>query len=406
MRSLDVAALRADTPGLAGSSTIHLNAAGAALPPACVVECVSSYLATEARCGGYETVDACAAALHKPYTALAQLLDCDASDVSILSSATAAWRAAVSGLLAALPPGATIVAAAAEYGSNAMTLLQAAARVGGRVIFLPDAPNGGLDLPALRAALSTTPAPALLFLTHVPTSSGRVYDAVAAGEAAAAAGVPFILDATQSIGQLPVSLRATRASWLVGTSRKYLRGPRGAAFVASTPEARRRWPPTTIDVWSADWTSERSITPATATGRVYEEYEMSFAAKAGLGAAVEHALSLDSHAVATRIRTLAATARTALTAIPGVAVHDVGPALCGIVSFTVAGVRCADVRAVLAAGTPSIRVHVSTAASTRVDFDARGLSEIVRASFHYYNEESEVDHLAAAVAEIARRVGE
>ena len=87
---------------------------------------------------------------------------------------------------------------------------------------------------------------------------------------------------------------------------------------------------------------------------------------------------------------LAAAARAALAAVPDVTVHDTGPILCGIVSFTVAGVPCGEVRAALAARRPRpIRVHVSTAASTRIDFDARRLIEVVRASFHYYNEDGD-----------------
>jgi selenocysteine lyase/cysteine desulfurase len=45
-------------------------------------------------------------------------------------------------------------------------------------------------------------------------------------------------------------------------------------------------------------------------------------------------------------------------------------------------------------------VTVSTSASTRVDFDLRGLDEVVRASFHYYNTCEQVDHFIAALSYI------
>jgi cysteine desulfurase / selenocysteine lyase len=46
-----------------------------------------------------------------------------------------------------------------------------------------------------------------------------------------------------------------------------------------------------------------------------------------------------------------------------------------------------------------INVSVSGVGSTLLDFMARGLTEVVRASVHAYNSETEVESLLAAVAE-------
>lgn len=68
----------------------------------------------------------------------------------------------------------------------------------------------------------------LVAVTHVPTSSGRVYDASAVGRVCRCHGVPFLLDACQSVGHLPVDVQEIGCDFLTGTSRKYLRGPRCA----------------------------------------------------------------------------------------------------------------------------------------------------------------------------------
>lgn len=60
------------------------------------------------------------------------------------------------------------------------------------------------------------PKPALVSISHVPTSSGRVYDAQAVGAAAAAAGVPFLLDACQSVGQMPLDVQQLQCDFLTG----------------------------------------------------------------------------------------------------------------------------------------------------------------------------------------------
>ena len=65
--------------------------------------------------------------------------------------------------------------------------------------------------------------------------AGRVYDAEGVGRIASEHGVPFLLDACQSAGQMPLDVAALRCDWLTGTARKYLRGPRGIGFLyAST----------------------------------------------------------------------------------------------------------------------------------------------------------------------------
>ena len=66
-------------------------------------------------------------------------------------------------------------------------------------------------------------------------AAGRVYDADGVGRVACERGVPFLLDACQSAGQMPLDVAALRCDWLTGTARKYLRGPRGVGFLyAST----------------------------------------------------------------------------------------------------------------------------------------------------------------------------
>lgn len=48
-----------------------------------------------------------------------------------------------------------------------------------------------------------------------------------------------------------------------------------------------------------------------------------------------------------------------------------------------------------------INVSVSRIGSTRIDYERRGLSEVVRASVHYYNTEAELQRFLTAVAGLA-----
>jgi cysteine desulfurase/selenocysteine lyase len=69
---LDLGRIRADTPGC--KDVVHLNNAGAALPPAPVLDTVLRHLELEARVGGYEAADAATERLTRSYDLLARLI--------------------------------------------------------------------------------------------------------------------------------------------------------------------------------------------------------------------------------------------------------------------------------------------------------------------------------------------
>jgi selenocysteine lyase/cysteine desulfurase len=69
---------------------------------------------------------------------------------------------------------------------------------------------------------------------------------------------------------------------------------------------------------------------------------------------------------------------------------------CGIVTFSVRALAAVEVAAALAED--QINVSVSLPKDTLLDFDERGLPEIVRASVHYFNTEEEVQRAVRLVA--------
>jgi cysteine desulfurase / selenocysteine lyase len=127
---------------------------------------------------------------------------------------------------------------------------------------------------------------------------------------------------------------------------------------------------------------------------------MSFAAKVGLGIAVEQCLEIGTTAIWHRVQTLAHVLREALSAgdVPHVRLRDRGKTLCGIVSFTVDEKPCSEI--VNALRSQNINVSVSKRPSSRFDFEKRQLDEVVRASVHYYNTEEECHRLVEAIAKM------
>lgn len=384
---LDVARLRQETPGCA--EVIHFNNAGASLVPGVVLETVKGHLDLEARIGGYEAARQVEPQLGAVYTSLATLINARPHEIAVVENATRAWDMAFYSL--PFQPGERILTSQAEYASNFIAYLQVAKRTGVRVEPIPNDDYGQLDLAALERMMDERVR--LISITHIPTNGGLVNPAAEVGRIAKAWNVLYLLDACQSVGQLPVDVQTIGCDLLSATSRKYLRGPRGMGFLYVRGELQHLEPPF-LDLHAATWTSLDSYDLEPSAKR-FENWECNVAAKLGFGRAVDYALEQGVEKTWPYLRDLAERFRRALLEVPGARVHDLGETRCGIVSFTLAGTSPDTLRDVLRGH--NINVNVSRAASTLLDMSARGLSEVVRASLHYYNTDEEIARFTKAL---------
>lgn len=388
---IDVRRVRAETPG--ADRVLHFNNAGASLPPRRVVEVVTGHLRREARIGGYEAAAEAEEGLASSYEALAGLLGCRPDEVAIASSATRAWDMAFYSL--PLSEGDRILTSRASYASNHLAFLQVARRTGCEVEVVESDGTGQIDVDDLRRRIDGRAA--LVALTHVPTNGGLVNPAAEVGRVASEAGVPYLVDACQSVGQMPVDVEAIGCDLLSATGRKFLRGPRGIGFLYVRRGLVERLEPPFVDLRAATWTAPDSF-ELRGDARRFEEWERSPALQLGLGAAASYAAEVGVEAGWRRVRSLAAGLRERLGALPGVEVRDAGRVKGGIVSFTVEGADPAAVRDALRAR--DVNVSVSPRTSTLLDATHRELPDLVRASVHYYNSEEEVERFVRALREV------
>ena len=386
---IDLERARRETPGCA--QVVHLNNAGSSLPPSCVVDAVVDHLRLEARIGGYEAADLARDRIERAYHAVAALLGCAPDEVALVENATRAWDMAFYAL--GFAPGDRILTARAEYASNAIALLQVARRTGARVEFVPDDASGQLDVDALAAMLDERVK--LVAVTHVPSHGGLVNPAEAIGRLTRAAGIPFLLDACQSVGQMPIDVERIGCDMLSATGRKFLRAPRGTGFLYVRRGLVERLEPPFLDLHAATWTAPDRY-QVRADARRFETWESNLATRIGLAVAVDYALGWGLEPIRDRVVQLADRLRALLGRVPGVTVHDRGQVRCGIVTFAAAGRDSGAIAAALRA--QGINVSVTPATYSLMDLGARGLSDLVRASVHYYNSEEELDRLAAALA--------
>ncbi|WP_282606602.1 aminotransferase class V-fold PLP-dependent enzyme [Pelagibius sp. Alg239-R121] len=386
---MDIARARADTPGC--TEVVHFNNAGAALMPQAVIDAQIGHLQLEARIGGYEAAEAAGDRVEACYDSIARLLNCSREEIALVENATVGWCLAFYAV--DLQPGDRILTTEAEYSSNYINYLKVARDKGAIIDVVPSDASGQLDIEALEGMIDGKVK--LIAITHVPTNGGLVNPAAEVGRVARANGILYLLDACQSPGQITLDVEAIGCDFLSATGRKYLRGPRGSGFLYVRKDLLKTIEPPMLDNHAAVWTA-RDQFELRGDARRFENWEFNYAAVLGLGASVDYALSWGIDAIEQRVVSLAGNLRSALVEIPGVTTTDIGASKCGIVTFTKDGMEAPELRAALRA--QNINVSNSTIKSTRIDMERRGLSDILRASVHYYNTDEEIERLCAAVA--------
>lgn len=385
---LDIEKLRADTIGI--QHVTHFNNAGAALMPQPVLEAMTQHLELEACTGGYEAATQAKDKIDRTYSAIAELVNAHRDEIAIVENATRAWTMA----FYAIPfqDGDRILTSVAEYASNYIAFLQVQKRINISIEVVPNDEYGQLDISALENMMDERVR--LIAISHVPSQGGLIQPAREIGAIAREYGALYLLDACQSVGQMPIDVQAIGCDMLSATGRKYLRGPRGIGFLYVARDVIPQLEPPVLDLHSAEWVSadDYILKP---TAMRFENWEANISAKIGLGVAVDYALALGLDNIETRVQSLATIFRQMLSEIDSVTVHDMGVHKCGIVTFSVDGRESREISDALR--DYQINTSVSPRTYAVLDFTDRNLDDLVRASVHYYNNHTDLERFCTVL---------
>ena len=356
-----------------------------------VVKALIGHIEREAAMGGYLAARERAEDQEAVYGSLARLIGAATSEIAFMGSATDAWDKAFYSL--GLGRGDKIVTAFNEYCANYVAFLHLQKKLDLEIDVVGPDDNGDIDLGAMRQAINS--GARLVAISHVPATSGQVNPVAEIGRLAREAGVPYLLDACQSLGQLPVNVKHIGCQMLAGTGRKFLRGPRGCGFLYVADDFRQQMEPVFMTNQGGRWVSAGTYEERR-DARVFEVWERNVAVQLAFGVAIDYLHALDMDWVSGRICALAARLRVGLAAIPGITICDIGQELSGIVSFTSTAQSAEEIMRKLRRR--GIITQVARVVHTRLDLEARGIDTAARLSPHYFILEKEIDRTLEEIA--------
>lgn len=363
--------------------------------PQPVLQTVIGHIEREGAIGGYEAHGESLGRIEEVYDSVARLVGSVREEIALAESATLAWQRVFYSLT--FGPGDRILTTTGEFAANYVAYLQVTRRTGATVEVIPNDQTGALDPEALEAMIDDKVR--LIAITWIPTNGGLVNPAAQVGQIANARRIPYLLDACQAAGQMPIDVAQLGCDMLTATGRKFLRGPRGTGFLYIRRSFLEGVEPAFIDLFGAPWTGPAQYT-LRPDARRFEMWEANYATRLGFGAAIEYALSVGLDRIEGRCRALADRLRCELAETSGITVRDLGANLGSIVSFTHGEIEAKTIMGKLAA--EGISVSVSPPASTPLDATARRLPNVVRVSPHYYNTDEELTTFAAALRRIVK----
>lgn len=380
--TLSIDSIRKDTDGC--QTGLYFNSAQASLMPKPVVEAMQAHLALEVKYGGVIALQHNASRVQSVQASVAKFLNASTDEIALFDSATRAWDMAF--YSHDFQPGDKVITSFAEYSSNYLAMLHLAKKKGIVIELIENDDSGQLSLQDLEVKLDDRVK--LIALTHVPTSSGLVNPAAEVGKLAKAYQIPYLLDACQSAGQMPLDVEELQCDMLSAAGRKFLRGPRGTGFLYVRQSYLAALEPHYLESTGVVW-EEVNQYRLLDTAKRFDKYEHNAMARVGLGAAVDYALEIGLDQIWSRIQYLADLLRTELSEIDGIQVLDPGQQRCGIVTFRIFDRISNDVQEELAS--ENIYVSSNSRPHARLDLEDRNLTDYVRASVHYFNTESEVE---------------
>ena len=388
-----------------GFPLVYLDNAASTQRPACVIAEISRYY-REDHANVHRGIHALSSRATKLYedarTCVAQYLGADSSESIIFTRGTTEGinLVASSWGSAHLGPGDIILITEMEHHANLIPWQMAARRTGASLQYIQiEGDEGTVDWSLLEQRLKDNPVRLLAF-THISNTLGCINPVKEICETARRYGVVTLVDAAQSAGHAAMSVQEIGCDFLVFSGHKCC-GPTGIGVLYGKPELLADLEPyqfggemiSRVTYESAEWKPGPHR---------FEAGTPHIAGAVGLASALDYLEKIGRPAIQVSDHHLGQLSYEKLSTLPGIRILGPKTERAGLISFQLGTIHAHDLVAYADQFGVAMRGghHCNQPLMRKL-----GLHATARASFYFYNTESEIDRLVDVLREAIRYFG-
>lgn len=380
-----------------GNRLVYLDSAATTQKPIQVVEAIDKYynnFNANPHRGAYKLSIAATEAYDEAREKVRKFIDAEFSkEIIFTKNATEGFNLLASSYgMNSINEGDEIVISIAEHHSNLIPWQIVANAKGATLKYMYVDENG--EIPEEEIKSKITSKTKLVSITHVSNALGTINPVKEIADYAHSMRAKVIVDGSQSVPHMKVSVRDLDADFFVFSGHKLL-GPMGIGVVYGKKELLEKMPPYIVGGDMIEYVYEQSATFAELPSK-FEGGTQNVEGAVGLGSAIDYLEEIGMEVIDGIENDLIAYAVNGLKELPYVTIY--GPKnlkhRSGIISFSIEGVHPHDVASVFDSYGVAIRSgnHCAQPLMRYMDINAT-----CRASFYFYNTKEDVDKLIEAV---------
>lgn len=373
---------------------IYMNSAAASPPPQQVVDTIIDYLQKTASLGPYlptfrkevyQKVD-------ETREKVGKFIGAEASEIAFVKNGTEGINYIANGLT--WTEGDEIILADLEFHSNYTPWLKLADKKKVSLKIIKTNKSGMIDVNLIEKEITSRTK--LITISHLPNASGALQEIERICKVAKNYNVLTLINASQTLGLVPIDVKLINCDFLTGSGRKWLRGPEGSGVLYIRESLVESIEPTLIGWGGTTWNFETNEYNYLSTAKRVEAGCPIVPSILGLGAAIDYAQSIGLVNILNRVDSLTRYAVKQLSTIKGVTIY--GPQSIenrlAIIPFNVSGL-CPD-RITDYLEENKVIIESGTFMANKL-LQQYGIDKMARLAPHYFNTEEEIDFTVSLI---------
>ncbi len=371
---------------------INFNNAGSSKPFNVVNKEINSFLETEKNIGGYYAVIKYKHKLDCFYSNLSKLINCKKKEISFLTSTTLAWNLFFNSLR--INKNQNILIFENEYGSNLIYYKDKRHNL--KIVKIKK--NGKVCFSDLEKKINKSTR--VVSLCHLASQCGNRIEAEKIFNFVKGLfpDVICVLDACQSVGQVEVNVKKINCDVLVGSGRKYLRGPRGTGFIYINDKIREKINPMILDMRNSEIIGDKIKVKKS---NIFENFEFSPSLQVGLSKALERVNEYGINKIEENIIKKSKYFRKKLENYHQITFFENLDTLTGINTLKIKGLSSFKIYTYLLS--KGILCSISKYSSSLLYFKKLKVNDLVRISIHQYNSYDDIDYLVKCLIDLIKK---